>query len=52
MTRTWLQRMLQQNDTDLLSYDFAESQPAWNSWWFRILVTLVGMIVAGYLIAG
>nr|WP_319376055.1 hypothetical protein [uncultured Methanoregula sp.] len=41
MTRTWLQRFLQRSDTDLLSYDFADSCPAWESWWFR------GSVAAG-----
>lgn len=38
MTRTWLQKILQRNDTDLLSYDFADSCPMWQAWWFRICV--------------
>ncbi len=43
MTRTWLQKILQQNDTDLLSYDFGRSCPAWQAWWFR------GCVAAGCL---
>jgi len=35
MTRTWLQRILQRADTDTLSYDFGESCPTVESWWFR-----------------
>jgi hypothetical protein len=43
MTRTLLQKILQQNDTDLLSYDFGRSCPAWQAWWFR------GCVAAGCL---
>jgi hypothetical protein len=49
MTRTWLQRMMQQNDTDLLSYDFADSQPTWKSWWFRITTAIVCTGIIWYL---
>ncbi|MDD4484857.1 MAG: hypothetical protein PHD55_10895 [Methanoregula sp.] len=35
MTRTWLQRIMQRTDTDVLSYDFGESCPTIHSWWFR-----------------
>lgn len=51
MTRTWLQRMMQQNDTDLLSYDFAESQPTWNAWWFRIVIMLSCTGILWYILA-
>ena len=50
MTRTWLQRMMQQNDTDLLAYDFAESQPTWKSWWFRIATAIVCIGIIWYLL--
>jgi hypothetical protein len=45
MTRTWLQWFLQRNDTDLLSYDFAESCPAWESWWFRCGCAAAGISI-------
>ncbi|HEX3002561.1 MAG TPA: hypothetical protein VHN82_09420 [Methanoregula sp.] len=47
MTRTWLQKVLQRNDTDLLSYDFADSCPTWDAWWFRccIAAACIGLAV-------
>lgn len=41
MTRTWLQRFMQRNDTDLLSYDFADSCPTLESWCFRCSIAAV-----------
>lgn len=38
MTRTWLQKVLQRTDTDLLSYDFADSCPIWEAWGFRCCI--------------
>jgi hypothetical protein len=40
MTRTWWEWALQRNDSDLLSYDFAEGCPVWQAWWFRITVAV------------
>jgi len=40
MTRTWLQRIMQRADTDILSYDFGESCPTVQSWWFRACVVV------------
>lgn len=46
MTRTWLQWVMQQNDTDLLSYDFAQSCPTWEAWWFRVGIAAAGITLA------
>lgn len=49
VTRTWLQKILQQSDTDLLSYDFGESCAAWEAWWFRICCAAGVTVLAVYL---
>ena len=46
MTRTWLQRMMQRNDTDLLSYDFVDSVPTRDAWWFRCSIAIVCVSLA------
>jgi hypothetical protein len=43
MTRTWLECALQQDDSDLLSYDFADGCPFWKAWWFRIAVAAISI---------
>jgi hypothetical protein len=48
MTRTWLQWFLQRNDTDLLSYDFAETCPVWETWWFRGGFAAAGICLAWF----
>ena len=48
MTRTWLQRMMQRNDTDLLSYDFADSVPTRDAWWFRCSIAIVCVSLAWF----
>jgi hypothetical protein len=45
MTRTWLQRLMQRNDTDLLSYDFAESCPTLESRWFRCCIAAASFVI-------
>jgi len=47
MTRTWWQKILQRTDTDLLSYDFADSCVWWKSWFVQGLavVLVLGIIV-------
>jgi hypothetical protein len=47
MTRTWWQTILQRTDTDLLSYDFADSCVWWKSWFFR---GIFGALVLGTLV--
>jgi|APIni6443716594_1056825.scaffolds.fasta_scaffold610284_2 hypothetical protein len=49
MTRTWLQCILQQNDTDRLSYDFAESIPIHQTWWFRCGIAAVCLGLAWFI---
>jgi len=49
MTRTLLQKILQRNDTDLLSYDFGTSCPTWQAWWFRICAAAACLCLGWYL---